>query len=89
LRFVRPLQLAADHIEHVLQTEGAPYLSPAHLPWWQLHMLDVYAAIAAALLVVGLLLGALMQCLGAAACRFSRSRARPPRVHDDVKAKAA
>ncbi len=37
--------MAADAVDRVVRTGGVPYLVPQRLPWWQLHMLDVYATL--------------------------------------------
>ena len=49
-----PVQLAADVVERVMITKGDPYLQTKQheLPWWQLSLLDVYAVIALAILVM-------------------------------------
>ena len=56
-----PAQHAADVVEHVLATDGEDYLETAeHLyAWWQLALLDVYAALVlAGLLLLGAICGA-------------------------------
>lgn len=55
----QPVELAADVIEHVLETGGEPYMRTKEntLSWWQLSLLDVKLFLAARVaLPVGLLL---------------------------------
>ena len=56
-----PVQLAADVIDRVIQTQGDPYLQTREheLTWWQLSLLDVKLFLTAcALSVIGVLAGA-------------------------------
>lgn len=78
------MQLAADVVERVLMTGGDAYLETRHhaLHWWQLCLLDVKLAIAAAaVLCLGLLayLGhGIVQVLAAGcAAAYQSSTAKP------------
>ncbi len=45
-------QRAGDWLDHMFQVGGEPYLVPVRLSWVELNMVDVYATIAATLLLV-------------------------------------